>query len=95
MIYFTLKATQEPCIERSTTIHERREAPVLTHDIHNISRPYWRKLIKQRNLHVVIYNIAEQTLLLLFRLEMQTHNRNVKLSISVIFPGVLRVRLQS
>ena len=58
---------------------------MLTHIIHNNSGPYQHKLIKQRNLHVVIHNIAEQMLLLLFRLEMQTHNRSVRLSISVIF----------
>ena len=76
-------------------LHERRAATMLTRIIHNISGQYRHKLIKQRNLHVVIHNIAEQTLLLLFRLEMQTHNRSVRLSISVILPGVLLVRLQS
>ena len=75
-------------------LHEQRAAPMLTHIIHNISGPYWHKLIKQRNLRVVIHNIAQQTLLLLFSLEMQTHNRSVRLSISVIFPGILRIRLQ-
>jgi len=75
-------------------LHEWRAATMLTCNVHNISRQYRHKLMKQRNLHVVIHNIAEQTLLLLFRLEMQTHNHSVRLSISVIFPGVLCVRLQ-
>ena len=47
-IYFTLEANQEPCIERYTTRkHEQHAAVMLICVIHNVSRPYWHKLIKQ------------------------------------------------
>ena len=57
---FNLKVTLEPCIECYTTRkHERRAAPILTPVMHNISRPYWHKLIKQRNLLIVIHSLAK------------------------------------